>query len=487
MRAYHKRYDANNCLSKRSEDMYKPTFVCAVLMAAGALLAEARADVRLPKFFTDNMMLERDKAIRVWGWAEPGEDVQVALAGKNAATKADGEGRWSVELPSRQKGENLELTVKGKNTITLKNVIVGDIWLCAGQSNMWISGGDWDGCLSRLNLSVEDCKAADFPKIRSVRLKHVTANSPAEDCDIIVDDQLGIAGWVVCSPETAAHITAAGFYFAAEISRKTGIPIGIVDVSWSRSTVESWVPPEGMEGVPELKQARAKRRKVIADYRDVQLPKYTEELDRWIAATRESLAKGTSLPSPPGKFPELAWADIWCSNYNGMIDPLTHFPIKGALWYRQVEAGRVRGNECDAMRTLVSGWRKNWGQGDFPFYFVQLANDGGVHDDPAGGDAYARVRCSQNKTMSLPNTGMAVTVDLVEKDKEHPLYKVDVGLRLRSCGACPRLRAGECGGCCLSDWQNAAASIVRALDASLHRHRRGTPISPPPGWLPPST
>jgi sialate O-acetylesterase len=403
--------------------MHKLRLACGIMMVVGALLAEARADVSLPKFFTDNMMLQRDKAIRVWGWAAPGEEVQVALAGKMAATKADDEGRWSTELPAMKGGEKLELTVTGKNTITLKNVIVGDIWLCSGHANMWIGLGDYDGCPVSLNAA-EDCKTADFPQIRAVRLKHVTSNSPAGDCDII-------ANWEVCSPQTAARITAAGFYFAREIFGKTGVPIGIVDVSWSGTPIDSWVPQEGMEAVPELKDACDKRQKVIADYCTLQVTKYLEDSDRWIAATRESLAKGTTLPMPPGNFPTLAGSDNWCSRYNAMVNPLIHLPIKGALWYPQDEANGAQGDAYyDKMRALVAGWRKNWGQGDFPFYSVQLAALGEANEDPAGGDGCAKVRCAQARALAIPNTGMAVSIDLVEKDKTHPIYKCDVGLRL---------------------------------------------------------
>ena len=254
--------------------------ICAIMLAAGALLSEARADVRLPNIFTDNMMLQRDKAIRVWGWAAPGEEVRVGLAGKNAVTKADDQGKWSVELPAMNEGENLELTVAGKNAVALKNVIIGDVWLCSGQSNMEMGLG---GCLN----AAEDSKRADFSKIRRIKFACVTSGYPEEDA-------ITTTAWQVCSPQTANGFTAVGFYFAREIFQKTGMPIGILDDNLGGTLIAPWIPPDGMEAAPELKQEFDKRQRAIAAY-TAQLPKALDELERWIAATREGLAKGTRL------------------------------------------------------------------------------------------------------------------------------------------------------------------------------------------------
>ncbi len=300
--------------------MRKLRLVCGMLLAAGTLLAEARADVRLPKFFTDNMMLQRDKPIRVWGWAAPGEGVQVALAGKNvaaekAAAKADGKGRWSVELPALKEGENLELTVTGKNMITLKNVILGDIWLCSGQSNMSmpLMACPWDPP-EHINFGApEDSKKADFPKIRHLSINGRLSRDPVEDSSTLPN----ISNWQVCSPQlTGSHVfTAAGFYFAREVFGKTGVPIGIIDDAWSSSAIEPWIPQEGVEAVPELKEAWDKRQKAIADYR---------------------LAKGRPPTIPPTIIPDLEGInkENWCSIYNAMINPLIRIPIKGVLWYQ---------------------------------------------------------------------------------------------------------------------------------------------------------
>ena len=375
----------------------------------------AWADVRLPKIFTDNMMLQRDKPVRVWGWAEPGEQVNVTLAGKQAAAQTDKDGRWSVEMPALKEGENLELTVAGKNTLTLKNVIVGDIWLCSGQSNMEMGLG---GCLG----AAEDIKSADLPKIRQIKFNHVTSAYAEPDAP-------AATAWQVCSPQSAGGMTAVGFYYAREVQAKTGVPIGILDDNWGGTAIEPWVAPEGMELVPELKQAAAERQNAMAAYRTNQLPKAIEAMEIWIAATRTALEKDAPLIPAP-RIPGHPGANGWCGMYNAMINPLVHFPIKGALWYQGESNGGEGESYYDKMRALVGGWRKQWGQADLPFYYVQLANFQGATDDPAGGDGWAKLRGAQTKALSIPNAGMAVIIDIGEANDIHPKNKYDVGLRL---------------------------------------------------------
>lgn len=388
-----------------------------IVPIAMMLVTSLQAEVRLPKIFTDNMMLQRDSAIRVWGWANPGEAVTVTLAGKNAASKAGENGQWSVELPLMKQGENLELTVTGQNTIVLKNLIVGDIWLCSGQSNMEMTLG---GCLN----AEEDIKAADFPKIRRIKFNHVVSGTEQKDAPTT-------GPWQVCTPQTAGGITAAGFYFAREIQAKTGVPIGILDVNWGGTKIEPWNAPAGMESVAELSDEVTKRKNALAAY-TTQLPKHIDAMEKWIASSRSALAKGTELPQTP-EVPAHPGGNGWCGMYNAMIHPLVPFPIKGALWYQGESNGAEGESYYDKMRSLIGGWRKVWKQGDFPFYFVQLANYQNPADSPAGGDGWAKLREAQTKALSIPHTGMAVIIDTVplkEAGNIHPRNKYDVGLRL---------------------------------------------------------
>lgn len=393
---------------------YAIGFVATVIMTALAPW-QAQADVRLPHYFADNMMIQRDQPVSVCGWAAPGEVVKVTLAGKEASATADANGRWALKLAALKEGENLTLMVAGKNTITFKNVLVGDIWLCSGQSNMEATMHNY--------ATIDDIKKADFPHIRLIKIKHTQSAYLEED---VVADPV----WQVCTPQTVPGITAVGFYFAREVHQKTGVPIGIVDASWGGTPIEPWTSAESMETVPELKKAVTDRQQAIATY-TTNLPKAMEAMDRWIATTKIALAKGTPLTVAPviPVHPSVDWTGAWCGMYNAMIHPLTQYPIKGVLWY-QGESNHEGDPYYYKMCALIGGWRKQWGLGDFPFYYVQLAKFGyGPNDtDPAGGDGWARIFCAQARALRIPHTGMAVIMDT--DSNLHPVNKYDVGLRL---------------------------------------------------------
>ena len=350
----------------------------------------------------------------------------LTLADAKATTQADAKGQWLVELPARKAGENLELSIVGTKTIVLKNVILGDIWLCGGQSNMEMFLGS---CLG----AGDDIKGANLPTIRRIKFNHVQAPYPEADAP-------AVAAWQVCSTQTAAGFTAAGFYFAREIQAKTGVPIGLLDDNWGGTQIEPWVPSEGLALIPDLHDAVVANASALVAY-TAQLPKNLEVIEQWIAATRLALTnKDTILPAMP-PMPAHPRATGWCSMYNAMIAPLTRSPIKGVIWYQ----GEANGSEGDSyftkMQALIGGWRKVWNLGDpatgaghdFPFYFVQLASFQGVSENPAGGEGWAKLRAAQTKALSIPNTGMAVIIDTVplkESNDIHPKNKYDVGMRL---------------------------------------------------------
>jgi len=383
--------------------------------AAAASVVPVHADVRLPRFFTDHMMVQRDQPVRVWGWAEAGEAVRVSLAGKSAATTTGTDGRWKVELPALAVGEDLELTVQGTNTLTLRNLIVGDLWVCSGQSNMEMSLG---GCLG----DAEDRASAHFPKIRRIKFHHEQAGEPGVDAPTATP-------WQVCSPETVAGFTAVGFYFAREVHQQTGVPIGIIDSNWGGTPIEPWIAHAGLETVEALQPALVARQAEIKGFRE-QLAGSLAGFEKWMAETRKNLAAGAAT-TPPPRLPD--GIGSYSGMYNAMIHPVVQAPIKGALWYQGESNGGEGESYFHKMSALIGGWRKQWGVGDFPFYFVQLASFQDPIEDAAGGNGWARLREAQLKALALPNTGMAVITDTVpfaERGDIHPRNKYDVGSRL---------------------------------------------------------
>jgi sialate O-acetylesterase len=306
--------------------------------------------------------------------------------------------------------------VKGSNSVTLKNLIVGDVWVCSGQSNMEMQLG---GCLG----DQEDIKAADFPKIRRIKINHVQTGQPEADAPTATP-------WQVCTPQTAPGFTAVGFYFAREVQAKTGLPIGLIDDNWGGTRIEPWVPADGIAAVAELRPELDGMQNALKAYQ-AQLPKSLDAMDAWIARARSELSNGR-LPVPPPAIPA-APVGGWSGMYNAMIHPVVHYPIKGALWYQGESNGTEGETYYQKMRALIEGWRKEWKQGDFPFYFVQLASYQNPSEDPAGGNGWAQVREAQRKALTIPNTGMAVIIDTVPLNQAgdiHPRNKYDVGTRL---------------------------------------------------------
>lgn len=388
-------------------------FVVAAVLGCGW---SARAEVKLPHVFGDHMMLQRGQPVNVWGTAAPGAKVTLKLGGNSAEATAGPDGRWQGQLPALEQGEGLELVVAEQNTVTIKDILVGDVWLCSGQSNMEFKTG------GMATVAKEEIDGANFPKIRLFRVAGPFTPYPQDD----------IAGaWVVCEPKSVPGITAVGYFFAREIHEKTKVPIGVLESAWGGTLIEPWVNPEGVKLVPELKPMQERLEKDRAAWLAT-VPKLADAAEQWAVAAREAAKAGTEVPPPPALPgpPGYNARDYWSNIYNGRIFPLVRFPIKGALWYQGESNGSEGGSYTDKMKALIGGWRAVWKQGDFPFYFVQLANFGNANDVPAGGDGWARIRCAQTDALKIPNTGMAVIVDIGESKDIHPKDKLNVGRRL---------------------------------------------------------
>ncbi len=399
----------------RAARHHLPRLVLVVLFIATASMAAPR----LPGFFTDNMVLQRDIAVPVWGWADPGETVTVAFGDQSAAATADGKGKWIAKLaamPASGEGRVLKVSSPGSAPLSLANVVVGEVWICSGQSNM-----EWS--MDRSMNSKEEIAAANYPLIRHAKIGHVTADLPQDN----VDSQ-----WQVCSPATAGGFTAVGYFFARKLHNELQVPIGLIGSNWGGTRVEPWTPPEGFRSVPELAD--------IARHVDATLPQtvggqaaymeYLTAVETWLPTAKSEVNHGRS-PSPCPVPPRIGTSHQDPTRiYNAMIHPLIPYAIRGAIWYQGESNGGEGVSYFHKKQALIGGWRTLWNQGDFPFYLVQLANFQQPNDTPAGGDGWAKLREAQRQCLTLPNVGMAVITDIGEERDIHPRNKQDVGLRL---------------------------------------------------------
>lgn len=379
-------------------------------------LTDVRADVRLPHIFGDHMVLQRGQEIPVWGWADAGEQVTVQLKEDSVETTADDQGKWMVKLPAQVVGDPVTLTVKGKNTVTFQDVLLGEVWLCSGQSNM-----EWP--VSRSNDFEKEQAAANFPQIRHIKVPRVPKGFPQNDVD---------AQWTVCSPETVGGYTAAGYFFGRKLHQELNVPIGLVNSSWGGTRIEPWTPPVGFEKVPALaaifKQVQLTNPATGA-YKSV-LERYLQQLDAWSNKAKVALNAETPLqpaPAYPASIQPLTSHTSPTTLYNGMIHPLVPFAMRGAIWY-QGESNHVEGMMYyEKMKALINGWRDVWKQGEFPFLYVQIAP---YHYGSESPSILPLLWEAQNKALEIPHTGQAVIHDIGDLKDIHPTNKQDVGKRL---------------------------------------------------------
>jgi sialate O-acetylesterase len=521
--------------------MYKLTFLLFLLTTSAAL----QAQIRTPRFFSDNMVLQRDRTIPVWGWSKPQEQVTVVLDRQSRTTLADRDGKWTIRLDPHPAGGPYDLTIRGSDTITLHNVLIGDVWICSGQSNM-----EWK--VKAVKHGDDEIKTADFPQIRHFEVPHTIAAVPKDD--------IRKGKWEVCSPATAGNFTAVGFFFARELYNELHVPIGLLHTSWGGTIVETWTSREAFERNDEFKSMIASMPRLnldsMAARRASDLKKRIENLQGLSTNLETEALRWKNADCDDSKWPRLTVPGIWENQalgdfdgvvwyrktfevsaedaagaatlelamiddedetyvngmkigatttwdakrkyaipagllrpgnnviavrvldtgggggiygdssevrinlasgphslagqwpfhvealssdlsligpnsyptllYNAMINPLIPYAVKGAIWY-QGESNAPRAFQYrKAFPLMITDWRKRWNQGDFPFYFVQLASFNTTEPERT----WAELRESQTATLALPNTGMAVTTDIGESADIHPKNKQDVGKRL---------------------------------------------------------
>ncbi len=393
----------------------------AVLTFNSLVPRVAQAEVRLPHVFSSHMVLQRDAPLTIWGWAQPGENVSVSLADAALQTKANERGEWKVVLPALKAGGPFTLTVRGANTVQFDDVMVGEVWLCSGQSNMEMGvGGVQNGR--------QEIAEANYPGIRLLMVPNRWTPQPEVDIE---------AGWKVCTPQSISEsgwngFSAAGYFFGRELHKQLGITVGLIDATWGGTRIESWTPPEGFAAVASLKHEYELVQ--LGDPRTAlhqqRLEKVLADTDQWISMARKAKDEHAVVPPMP-TYPTdlLPPHDVQNATalYNGMIHPLCPFALRGAIWY-QGEANLGEGMlYCDRMKALVGGWRQVWDEGEFPFYFVQIApfNYGGNPErEPELWEAQAAA------AQGIPNAGMAVVNDIGDLKDIHPTNKQEVGRRL---------------------------------------------------------
>ena len=378
------------------------------------------SEVTLPRVISNNMVLQRDMQAPIWGWASAGEEITVTLSAEAEGVEpistttavADADGNWQTKLPAMAAGGPYTLRIKGSNTLELTNVLFGEVWVCSGQSNM-----QWSVNASKDNEA--EIAAAMYPKIRLFYIPRVPSGLLQQDVE---------ADWYETTPETIPQFSAVAYYFGRKLYKNLDVPIGLINTSWGGTRIEPWTPPVGLAGVPALASINKEVEDIQANYR-AQLPEKMEAIETWIADTREAMETGAQLTLMPNNTHPLTHQGRPTALYNGMVHPIIPYAIRGALWYQGESNLRDGMLYHEKMKALINGWRAVWNQGDFPFYFVQLApfNYGGRNASPF---FLPQIWEAQAATLALPNTGMAVITDIGNLRDIHPRNKQDVGRRL---------------------------------------------------------
>ena len=412
-----------------------PVLLPSVLILALSLVARVAADVHPNALFSDNAVLQQNVSVPVWGTADANEAVSIEIDGQTATTTADKDGKWQVLLKPQKAGGPFTLTIKGNNTVVAKNVLIGEVWICSGQSNMAFN------LATDANAAVERTKLAN-PQLRMFTVARNSAAFPATELT---------GKWAVSGPGAPSLFSAVGYYFGRDIQKATGFPVGMIHTSVSGTPAQAWTSFAALEKVPALADYANAERALIAAYPE-RAEKYTAEkatfdkqLAEWNAAggkdyeaalkawpEKNKAARAAGQPAIPK--PEFAQpkpvvpvspngtGGAPTVLFNGMIAPLVPYAIKGAIWY-QGEANSAKAAEYRTLfPTMIADWRAHWGQGDFPFFFVQIAPNNGMRPE---------IREAQLLTwQSTPNTAMAVTTDVGDADNIHPRHKEPVGARL---------------------------------------------------------
>ncbi|MEL6110700.1 MAG: sialate O-acetylesterase [Planctomycetota bacterium] len=379
-----------------------------MLLPLFAFTPPVQAEIKMSAVFGDSMVLQRQMPIHVWGWAEPGSKVTASIDGKQASAECDDKGRFDLSLPSMEAGGPHELAIKsGDETQTFKDVLVGEVWICSGQSNMqWSVAQSNDPDLESL--------AANYPNLRHITVPRVGTQEAQTSFD---------GAWQKTTPDTVKELTGVGYFFGRQLHQTLDIPIGLIDNAWGGSAAEAWVRRDRLQADSKYQELLGKWRETESKYdHDAAMASYKERLAKW---NENKKGRRPAAPRNP-----LVGQHRPANLYNGVLYPVLGYTMRGVVWY-QGESNSSRAYQYrDLFPLMIQSWRDDWKQGDFPFYWVQLADFRDEVEQPSP-SSWAELREAQTMTLSkLPNTGEAVILNLGEASDIHPKNKQDVGKRL---------------------------------------------------------
>lgn len=392
----------------RWRTLFNALTLSSVVLLTGGLIHAAPQPASV---FSDHMVLQRDRSITVWGQAKAGETIKISFCGHDVSVTTDERGQWTAQLPAIPAGGPYEMTIAGESTVTLRDILVGDVWLCSGQSNMFFLLADsQDGAAALAN--------ADNPQIRLLRVD--TRTSPTPQTRIA-------AKWEPCTKETASRFSAVAYYFATDLQKTIKVPIGLIEAAFGGTPIEAWMTGASYQSTPLYPEVAQRWSRILAAYPE-ERAKYDKLKEEYPRLVEQAKAQGTPAPPAP-KLPEGVPQHVPTYLYNAMIAPLVPYGLRGVLWYQGEHNFQQYDEYAIWMPALIRGWREVWKQGNIPFLFVQLPNfmarDSNPTDNP-----WTRLREAQGAGLAEPETAMVTTIDLGEATNIHPKNKKPVGERL---------------------------------------------------------
>ncbi len=359
-------------------------------------------NIKAASIFGDNMVLQQGINAPVWGTAQPNQELSLTFAGNNLKTKADADGKWMMKLPKLKAGGPLKMVIKSaEDSLVFKYVLVGEVWLASGQSNMQMK-------MSEINNAQQEISEAKFNKIRFFNVGLNISHKPLEQVK---------GSWKLCTPENAKQFSAAAYFFARDLHLDQNVPVGIISSSWGATPSEAWTSSESLINHPDFKDSVKRYQKLEENWELL----YSDFLKTNEARKLDNTIKAAVMP---------AQKNYPTSLYNAMIAPMVPYGIKGVIWY-QGENNAIRALQYRSLfPLLINDWRTKWSSDKLPFLFVQLANYKARNEEPVSADPWALLREAQSMTLKLPYTGMAVAIDIGDATNIHPKNKQEVGKRL---------------------------------------------------------